>query len=337
MATEQEVSELKRRTHKKLMKKANVIGMGVGFKETSGVKTDELSLTLLVRDKQPVSALSAKDRVPAVMDDIKTDVIRVGRVVAHQSRRDRHRPATGGVSIGHFAITEGTLGLVVRDNNTSEQFILSNNHVLANSNDARAGDGILQPGPGDGGKMPADKIAELVRFIPLKYKGTNQGGGSSSDCPLAQFLSSMANVFTAMSGSKTRFTAIQADPVNLVDAAVARPDEASLVSEEIKGIGTVNGTAQATVGMPVKKSGRTTGVTESDIRLIDTSITVGYGSQEAYFDHQLMTRAMSNPGDSGAVLVDNNNRVVGLLFSGSDEVTFFNPIDSVLTALNISI
>ena len=337
MATEKEVSELKRRTNKKLIKKANVIGMGVGFKETSGKKTDELSLTVLVRDKQPVSALSAKDRVPTDMDGIKTDVIRVGKVVALQSRRDQRRPAPGGVSIGHFAITEGTLGLVVRDNNTNEKFILSNNHILANSNDAREGDGILQPGPGDGGKMPADKIAELVRFIPLKYKGNNQGGGSSSDCPLAQFLSSMANTFAAMSGSKTRFAAIQADPVNLVDAAVARPENESVVSEEIEGLGAANGTVQATVGMHVKKSGRTSGITESEIRLIDTSITVGYGNQEADFDHQLMTQAMSNPGDSGSVLVDENNRAVGLLFSGSDEVTFFNPIDRVLTALNISI
>ena len=67
----------------------------------------------------------------------------------------------GGVSIGHYAITAGTPGAFVKDKTTAETLILSNNHVMANSNDASIGDAILQPGPADGGKSPQDRIAAL--------------------------------------------------------------------------------------------------------------------------------------------------------------------------------
>src|SRR3546814_8585733 len=47
----------------------------------------------------------------------------------------RERPARSGISIGHPAITAGTLGGLVRDGETGAVAMLSNNHVLANSND----------------------------------------------------------------------------------------------------------------------------------------------------------------------------------------------------------
>ena len=71
--------------------------------------------------------------------DIKTDIDRTKYI----------RPAPGGVSIGHKDITAGTLGMLVQDKETGEILILSNNHILANSNDAKIGDRIMQPGPHD--------------------------------------------------------------------------------------------------------------------------------------------------------------------------------------------
>ncbi len=58
--------------------------------------------------------------------------------------------------------------------------MLSNNHVLANSNDATAGDAILQPGPADGGRLGPDTIAVLERFCPIEFAPTGKlqrGGG----------------------------------------------------------------------------------------------------------------------------------------------------------------
>src|SRR3546814_3161512 len=56
----------------------------------------------------------------------------------------RERLARSGISIGHAAITAGTLGGLVRDRETGAVAILSNNHVLANSNQGTVGDAILR-------------------------------------------------------------------------------------------------------------------------------------------------------------------------------------------------
>src|SRR4030067_2386517 len=98
----------------------------------------------LVRQKVPPAALTAETMVPREINGVRTDIIQVGEIRALQSRTDRWRPAPGGVSIGHFRITAGTFGCVVRDRASGSRLILSNNHVLANSNDASPGDAILQ-------------------------------------------------------------------------------------------------------------------------------------------------------------------------------------------------
>lgn len=87
-------------------------------------------------------------------------------------RTKRWRPLLPGISIGHYKVTAGTLGLI-----TKEGMILSNNHVLAASSSnvkktASKGDRILQPGPFDGGTKK-DKVGELVKWVDLDAKGSS--------------------------------------------------------------------------------------------------------------------------------------------------------------------
>lgn len=329
------ISELREKAQKTLFKKANVIGVGVGLKEVEGQQTQDLSLKVLVYDKLPVSALSVQDLIPKELDGIKTDVTNVGRVFALQSPTGRHRPAFPGISVGHYAVTAGTFGAVVRDTRNNKLLILSNNHVLANSNNASAGDAILQPGSADGGRNPQDRIADLERFVKIQFKGGSTPGGGSG-CRLAKFTTSLLNFFASASGSNTRVTAVQANAVNLVDAAVAKPVPDSIIIDDILKIGKVQGTVEAAIGMKVKKSGRTTGYTEGQINILDTTIEVGYGGQTAVFEHQILASAMSEPGDSGSLVLDMQNRAVGLLFAGSSSITIMNPIETVLTSLSIA-
>lgn len=155
-----------------LLQKQNVVGVAVGYKESEGVKTDEVAVVVLVEEKKPLAALSAQDAIPKEIDGMKTDVVEVGYLRAQQSARERYRPVIpSGVSIGHYKVTAGTLGTVVKDRSTGELFLLSNNHVFANSNDALVNDPILQPAAMDGGQNPADVVAKLERFIKLKYIG----------------------------------------------------------------------------------------------------------------------------------------------------------------------
>ena len=341
MAEIQQISELRKSNQSAMLKKRNVVGVGVAFKETDGQKTSDLSLTVLVREKMAKQDISENDMIPTDIDGIPTDVMRVGKVVAFQSHQSRFRPCPAGVSLGHYAITAGTYGAPVKDAQSGELLMLSNNHVLANSNNAHIGDAILQPGAADGGKNPQDRFATLLRFVPIQYKNDDGSGGDDDgdQCAIARFISSLLNSFARASGSSTRLKPVRQQAVtNLVDAAVAKPiDENMLLSDVLK-IGRVVGSVPAEIGMAVKKSGRTTALTQGNITVLDTTIDVGYGGNRvATFEHQILTNDMSNPGDSGSLLLSEDNKAVGLLFAGSDQVTIYNPIETVLSLLSITI
>ena len=62
---------------KRLLKRANVVATGIGYKQTSGVKTDTLCIVCSVKEKVPASQLSGQDLVPAAVDGTPTDVRRL--------------------------------------------------------------------------------------------------------------------------------------------------------------------------------------------------------------------------------------------------------------------
>ena len=74
--------------------------------------------------------------LPSALDGIPITPQVTGRVMVLSDPTKRQRPAPLGSSVGHFAITAGTIGARVRDP-SGNVYILSNNHVLANSNGAR--------------------------------------------------------------------------------------------------------------------------------------------------------------------------------------------------------
>jgi len=314
-----------------LLARTNVVAAGAGYKITGGSKTSALSIVCSVTKKVASSQLSSKDLVPATLDGMPTDVIETGVIRALQSPTEKHRPAPGGVSIGHRDITAGTLGCLVKKDGRS--VILSNNHVLANSNAAEIGDPILQPGPYDGGRYPEDHIADLEQFIPINISGL------PSECPIAtgtaDFLNSIARLF----GSNVQLQAIDRQQTeNLVDAAIARPLNPEDVKDEILQIGTIQNAAEGILGMAIKKSGRTTGLTTGEIQQVDVTVNVQYGEgQIAQFTDQLMAGAMSQGGDSGSAVLDESNHLVGLLFAGSDTTTIMNRIQNVFSALGVSL
>ena len=331
MSGAEEIKMVKEKHGASIMAKENVVGMGVGYKETKGVKTDRMALVVMVRKKVSMEELKEGDVIPAEIEGVITDVIEVGEIVALQARTDRWRPAPGGVSIGHYNITAGTLGVLVRDVETDEVLILSNNHVMANSNGGTQGDPILQPGPHDGGTVAEDTIANLERFVPIQFESEP----SPSPCFFSKAAVGIANFLARLFGSKHRLLSVVIQQANQVDAALAKPVSPDVVSSEILEIGSVIEDREAELGMGVKKSGRTTGLTMGTIQLLDASVQVGYGvGKTALFTNQILTTNMSKGGDSGSLLVDGEgNKAVGLLFAGSDQVTIHNSIGIVKDAL----
>jgi hypothetical protein len=239
--------------------------------------------------------------------------------VSPQLLAKRMRPAQGGYSVGHYKITAGTIATGVYDvlpgggSNPPAHgigvppkfYLLSNNHVLANSNIAAAGDPILQPGPFDGGTLPADRIGFLSRFVPITFEP-----------PIPR-----------------------AFHRNLVDAAIAEVQFQDL-EREIFWLGTVRGwrpKAGVTLGTLVKKVGRTTNHTVGRIIAIGATVDVNYGGQVARFSDQIITSNMSAGGDSGSLVVTLDNVAVGLLFAGSSVVTIINQIENVRALLRVEV
>lgn len=335
MAQYEGVLRVKELNKEAVMEKPNVVGVGIGYKERRGRRSDELCIVVLVREKVPLAGLEPQALVPPVIEEVITDVVQVGDLRALKAPTDRWRPAPGGVSLGHYMVTAGTFGAVVRDRATGDRLLLSNNHVLANSNDASPGDPILQPGAADGGQVQDDTIAHLERFCPIEFSV------SPPVCNLAIRVADMANAFARLLGSKHRLQAFQSDleASNLADAAVARPLDDNDILDEILEIGVVDGTEPASLGMSVRKSGRTTGFTTGEITVLNATVDVSYGSgRTARFEDQIMTSPMSQPGDSGSLLVAGDSlRAVGLLFAGSDQTTIHSMIQAVLDCLEVMI
>lgn len=328
-----EVMKVKEKHKKALLTKSNVIGVGTGYKSTNGRRGD-LCVVALVSQKVPRAGLAEEDIVPREIEGVSTDVLQVGQIRAHPSRTDKWRPALGGISIGHVDVTAGTLGVAVRDRASGRRLILSNNHVLANSNQAEIGDSILQPGRADGGTVAEDVFASLIRACPISFTS------GPPTCRWAQAYAGFGNLVARLTGSKHRIEATWSDPqaVNLVDAAIAQPTQDQDLLDEIYEIGAIKGTIPAELGMNVRKSGRTTGLTTGQIVVLDATVKVQYGSKTAQFEDQIVSTAMSQPGDSGSLLVAGEALLaVGLLFAGSDQATIYNPIEAVLDCLDVEL
>lgn len=197
-----------------------------------------------------------------------------------------------GGSIGHYKITAGTLGGFVEDD--VHYYMMSNNHVFANSNQCFGGDPILQPGPVDAGNSSPKVVGQLHRWFPLS-KVARDG----VDAAIATFDESVEffNPWDYTGVGKIKKTAVS----NRM--SVTR----------------------------VIKRGRTTGVTRGTVSAFELDgIQIDYGTRSdpaiVTFDDQVeiigspASRAFSAPGDSGSFIIDRDTmQVYALLYGGGTD------------------
>jgi hypothetical protein len=72
------VQSVKAKHERELMRKRNVVGVGVGFRERDGRRTDEVCIVVSVREKLPLDQLASKDVIPAELDGVRVDVQATG-------------------------------------------------------------------------------------------------------------------------------------------------------------------------------------------------------------------------------------------------------------------
>lgn len=210
---------------------------------------------------------------------------RTAQVCAAADRRVR--PLRPGTSVAHRDVTAGTLGAFVRDA-AGQVLLLSNNHVLADTDRAAVGDPVLSPGPADGGRLETDRVATLISFERLSREPNRL------DLALAAV-----------------------DDPALVGGNTVPEGTLSGVVEEI-----LDGIAVAKVG---RTTGHTVGaVTAVEL----DGVTVDYGRGDVFcFDDCIEVEGsavggaasgFSDGGDSGSlVYLRDGLQAVGLLFAGS--------------------
>src|SRR6266566_1760334 len=292
-----------------LMRIPGVVGTAVG---------------LLPDGKAAVTIFLARPDVrglPRVLDGVPVAAQVTGQFIAFSDPTTRQRPAPPGFSVGHPDITAGTIGARVADG-SGHVYVLSNNHVLANSNDASIGDPALQPGPYDGGTAPADQIGTLFAFKQIDFSG----GDNTIDAAIElSSTSDLGNATPTDDGYGTPSAAIFGDANN--DGVF--DDKTALL------------------GLNVQKYGRTTKLTKGQITGINGTVTVCYEVfiifclKSATFVDQLIIEpgSFSGGGDSGSLIVsdDQNKNPVGLLFAGSSTQTIANRIDLVLNYFGVHV
>lgn len=252
----------------------------------------------------------AGSRIEAIIEAARNEVdIRyVGLLTKQRAGQvGRVRPIVPGISVGHYAITAGTLGAFVRIPSEARPRILSNNHVLADENRGAFGDEVLQPGTIDGGVSGGDRVGALERFVALHTDRVN-----TVDAALA---------------------VVDTDvELNRAIPGLGEVSEISAV-EEVDQVAKVGRTTGLT-------RGRVSAI-EVD------GVAVRFSTGTMRFDGQIEIsgegKSFSAPGDSGALIVDPQQSAgVALLFAGSDQggpdgtgVTYANPLTTVFETLSI--
>ncbi len=226
----------------------------------------------------------------------------------------------------------GTLGALVRDE-TGTQYILSNNHVLAESDQGKPGDSIVQPGLIDSNcdQNAGRPVASLRYVVPLSASRSNV------DAALAEVNAGTVDPSGAIlqlggTGTGTNGGFGAAAPAGGQGEAITA---ASFSAE--------------TAPLLVAKSGRTTGLTCSTLDAIDLSIEVDYykdcAETQPYYRKTFANQlgiggdGFADSGDSGALVVNAGSaEPLGLFFAGGTDdhgggFSVAAPIQDVLAEL----
>lgn len=297
----------KRRNVDALMRYPNVCGVGVGYREVVGHHTEELCVRVYVVEKLPEHQLKPVDVVPRIVDGVQTDVVQrefkalYGKANLPPSARKQRFPIE---LVGGVSI--GSLRVTAGTLGATVFDRRDGRHLLLSNWHILCG------------SLDCAEGEAIVQPGPFD-------GGTNQDVI-------------------ARLTRVALSPH--VDCAVAEVIGDRYVLHHISGIGSVESIGRFALGQQVKKSGRTTGLTIGTVSDLSADLNVnGYPEGFGRFVDQVIVDANdSNPvslgGDSGSLVVDDNNAAVGLLFAGPViGGAFFvaNPIQDVIDALDIEI
>jgi len=320
------IRPVKESVEDRLIATPGVVGVDIAEKETGGKKTGELSIVVFVEKKKPKSKLGKDALIPKEIDGVRTDVQEL--VIELQPAFRQVDDADLFVDPANYPTLAGGIGIGPR-----RSVFLSPPDVPAPGNYVFVGTlGAMVRDRATGATMA------MTNFHVACVNNTWTVGDRMVQPSLVD-----GGAPTGEFGSLTR--AVLSDST---DGAVITVDTTEPWTATVTGVGDVNGSTAATVGMAVQKRGRTTEHTFGTVASTDFTVTIDYGSDvgSRTLRHQIRidTDTTRNPrfsdhGDSGSVVLDTSRNVVGLLFAGSNDgsMTFANPIQAALDELGVDL
>jgi hypothetical protein len=298
MYTSEEIIKIKEAAEKQLLKIPGVTGVAIGQKEKNGVNTGEISILVLVETKKQEKEIPTNQLIPPEINGVKTDVIQTGPIRLHANR--------GGSALeSDHASGVGTLGgFAFTQETTPKAVLLTNQHVVLDGTNTTPLNGEVGP-----------QICSICSPCCSKVIG---------------------NVLKVILNQN-------------VDGAIALLKPGTQILPEVESIGVIGDIHSITqaesdsgtfvVKLYSRKQNKVINGTVKSIHL-GGSIKQHDGSLHRTYQNQILinsTDMFGDFGDSGSIVLDNSNRVVGLFFGGNDPgtIAFACPIAQVESQLQI--
>jgi len=260
----------------------HILGYGIGPRRADGGGQDERCLKVFVREKSALSALSApipaRMRIAVLGITVEIDVEPLPRL--------RPCGVLGQPPGGNAIRAEtpdaawGSYGCLLRSRFATRTYLLGCGHVLAPSDRSAAGDRLIIPGAGSRTR-PAARLADWIAPVP-----------SEAGFP------------------------------NTVDAAIAEVEDPEVV-DLVRAIHPRGVTADIRAGMTVYATGAASGRQRGVVTCERASLSVvadipGLGQRRIGYRDQILCRDATAAGDSGACVVNERGRALGLHIWGSE-------------------
>ncbi len=280
---------------RRFLKWPNVRNIGLGAKQKSGEILHEWAYRFYVERKLPLNEIHIEKRIPAYINGVRTDVISfiaseslvsVASVPAVDENEYRDQGVRGGISIRneHFENDQpsgyGTLGILARRTTDNALVGLTCSHI---ANAASNTPTTLET-----------RIGQPKYWI------------SCCCCPRGW----IGNVKKATLNNDLDCALIE------IDEDIEEQVTNNNTENKVQGInGNIEGAALPLLHDTVRKYGRTTGLTNG--RVVD----IAYGPDQILIEliGGNSGDAFAHHGDSGAVIVNEDNQVIGLLVAAAQE------------------
>ncbi|QFZ23615.1 chymotrypsin family serine protease [Saccharothrix syringae] len=306
------VRPIKKLVEDDFLSRPGVVGVDLGEKTTGGHRTGRLAIVVFVRRKGPAAQFAIPPDVLGVPTDVVEDSFSPHHTIASPEGvggAERHDQMRGGIGIG----PSRAIRFVPPDVAEADDYVVA---------------GTL-------GALVTPRRRRLVMGLTAFHVACVDDAWAVGDPMVHPSRVDGGHPVHDRVGALAR--AALSSRVDAAAIMLTTPRHRA----EVVGLGPVLGHAAAAVGQRVRKRGRTTAVTEGVVASTDAAITldfgVGLGVRTLHDQIRIETPRFADHGDSGAVLLDDANRVVGLYLGGSRCRGFANPIAPVLDQLDVDL